>query len=79
LLALNIDSGIAADSAAIIQQIKAGADPDAVLQQIKSTVFSVGPPYVALPAVPVTKENILAAWKQVHGVDAPDLVKKALQ
>jgi ribose transport system substrate-binding protein len=37
------------------------------------------PAYVALPAVPVTKENILAAWKQVHGIEAPDLVKKALQ
>jgi ribose transport system substrate-binding protein len=37
------------------------------------------PAYVALPAVPVTKDNILAAWKQVHGVDAPPLVKKALQ
>jgi ribose transport system substrate-binding protein len=37
------------------------------------------PAYVALPAVPVTKENILAAWKQVHGIEAPDPVKKALQ
>jgi ribose transport system substrate-binding protein len=42
-------------------------------------IGKTAPPYVALPAVPVTKENILAAWKQVHGVDAPDLVKKALQ
>jgi ribose transport system substrate-binding protein len=42
-------------------------------------IGKAAPPYVALSAVPVTKENILAAWKQVHGVDAPDLVKKALQ
>ena len=27
----------------------------------------------------VFMDNILAAWKQVHGVDAPPLVKKALQ
>jgi ribose transport system substrate-binding protein len=41
-------------------------------------IGKTAPAYVALPAVPVTKENILAAWKQVHGVDAPAVVKKAL-
>ena len=35
------------------------------------------PAYVALPAVPVTKDNILEAWTQVHGVEAPALVKQA--
>jgi hypothetical protein len=43
LLAFSAGSGIAADSGAMIQQIKNDADPDAVLQQIKNTVFSVGP------------------------------------
>jgi hypothetical protein len=33
---------------------------------------------MGISAVPVTKENILAAWKQVHGVDAPDLCQKGL-
>jgi hypothetical protein len=42
-------------------------------------IGKTAPAYVALPAVPVAKENILAAWKQVHGVEAPGLVIKALQ
>ena len=29
------------------------------------------PPYVAVPALPVTKDNILAAYKQVYHKDAP--------
>jgi ABC-type sugar transport system substrate-binding protein len=42
-------------------------------------IDKTAPAYLALPAVPVAKENILAAWKQVHGVEAPGLVIKALQ
>lgn len=35
------------------------------------------PPYVILPALPVTKDNVLAAWKDANGEDAPDKVRKA--
>lgn len=37
------------------------------------------PDYVALPALSVTKDNILDAFKQVYHQDAPDTVVKALK
>jgi ribose transport system substrate-binding protein len=37
------------------------------------------PAYVALPALPVTRENLLEAWKEVYHADAPDSVKKSLK
>jgi ribose transport system substrate-binding protein len=36
------------------------------------------PPYVALPALPVTKSNLLEAWKQVYHTDAPKDVKSSM-
>jgi ribose transport system substrate-binding protein len=35
------------------------------------------PPYVAVPALRVTKENILDAWKLVYNEEAPDIIQKA--
>ena len=35
------------------------------------------PAYVVLPALPVTKANVLSAWKDANGEDAPDKVRKA--
>ena len=35
------------------------------------------PPYVAVPALPVTKDNILDAYKQVYHKDAPDWLVEA--
>jgi ribose transport system substrate-binding protein len=37
------------------------------------------PAYVALPALPVTRENLLEAWKQVYHAEAPDSVKKSMK
>lgn len=34
------------------------------------------PPYVAVPALRVTRDNILDAWKLVYNKDAPDVIKK---
>ena len=36
------------------------------------------PPYVALPALPVSKDNILDAWSAVYYQDAPDSIVKSL-
>lgn len=37
------------------------------------------PAYVALPALPVEKANLLDAWQQVYHADAPDSVKSSMQ
>ena len=37
------------------------------------------PAYVALPALPVTRENLLKAWNDVYHADAPDTVKSSMQ
>jgi ribose transport system substrate-binding protein len=37
------------------------------------------PAYVALPALPVEKANLLDAWKQVYSTEAPDSVKSSMQ
>jgi ribose transport system substrate-binding protein len=37
------------------------------------------PAYVALPALPVTRENLLQAWKEVYHQEAPDTVKSSMQ
>ena len=36
------------------------------------------PPYVALPALPVEKDNILDAWYSVYYQDAPESIVKSL-
>ncbi|MGG3845994.1 hypothetical protein [Aeribacillus composti] len=35
------------------------------------------PPYVAVPAYKVTKENVLDAWKLVYHKEAPDSIQSA--
>jgi ribose transport system substrate-binding protein len=37
------------------------------------------PAYVALPALPVQKSNLLDAWKQVYSTGAPDNVKNSMK
>lgn len=37
------------------------------------------PPYVAVPSLNVTKENILESWKMVYHTDAPDVIQQAAQ
>ena len=37
------------------------------------------PAYIALPALPVTRENLLQAWKDVYHAEAPDTVKSSMQ
>lgn len=37
------------------------------------------PAYVALPALPVEKSNLLDAWRQVYHAEAPDSVKDSMQ
>jgi ribose transport system substrate-binding protein len=35
------------------------------------------PPYVVLPALPVTKANVVPAWKDANGEEPPEKVRKA--
>jgi ribose transport system substrate-binding protein len=37
------------------------------------------PAYVALPALPVTRDNLLEAWKEVYHSEAPDSLKKSMK
>lgn len=37
------------------------------------------PAYVALPALPVTRDNLLEAWKEVYHVDAPGNIKDSMK
>jgi ribose transport system substrate-binding protein len=37
------------------------------------------PPYVALPALAMTRDNLLEAWKEVYHSEAPDTVKKSMK
>jgi ribose transport system substrate-binding protein len=37
------------------------------------------PAYVALPALPVTRDNLLEAWREVYHAEAPDSVKKSMK
>lgn len=37
------------------------------------------PAYVALPALPVTRENLLAAWKEVYHADAPKSIQDSMK
>ncbi|MCL7748606.1 substrate-binding domain-containing protein [Halalkalibacter alkaliphilus] len=37
------------------------------------------PPYVAVPALRVTKENLLEAWRLVYNEDAPNLIQRTLK
>ncbi|MBV9645710.1 MAG: substrate-binding domain-containing protein [Verrucomicrobia bacterium] len=37
------------------------------------------PAYVALPALPVTRDNLLEAWKEVYHADAPASIKSSMK
>jgi ribose transport system substrate-binding protein len=37
------------------------------------------PAYIALPALPVTRDNLLQAWKDVYHAEAPDTVKSSMK
>ena len=37
------------------------------------------PAYIALPALPVTHDNLLEGWKEVYHQDAPDTLKGSMQ
>lgn len=37
------------------------------------------PPYVALPALPVTRENLLEAWKTIYHTDAPASIRNRME
>lgn len=37
------------------------------------------PPYIVLPALPVTRENLAEAWKIVYHADAPDTITRYLK
>ena len=37
------------------------------------------PAYIALPALPVTRDNLLQAWKDVYHAEAPDTVKSSVK
>jgi ribose transport system substrate-binding protein len=42
-------------------------------------IGKTAPAYVALPALPVEKSNLLEAWKQVYHTDAPESVKSSMK
>jgi ribose transport system substrate-binding protein len=44
-----------------------------------SVLGKQAPAYVAVPALKVTKENILDAWKLVYNYEAPEMVKKVAE
>lgn len=37
------------------------------------------PAYVALPAAPVTKDNLMDMWKDIYGVEATDKIKSSMK
>jgi len=37
------------------------------------------PDFVALPALPVTKDNLLDAWQTVYRADASDKIQKSMK
>jgi ribose transport system substrate-binding protein len=37
------------------------------------------PAYVALPALPVTRDNLLEGWKEVYHADAPASIKSSMK
>ena len=37
------------------------------------------PAYIALPALPVTRDNLLQAWKDVYHAEAPDTLKSSMK
>jgi ribose transport system substrate-binding protein len=37
------------------------------------------PAYVALPALPVTRENLLVAWKTVYHTEAPASIQDSMK
>ena len=37
------------------------------------------PAYVALPALAVTRDNLLASWKTVYSAEAPAAVKSSMK
>lgn len=43
-----------------------------------SLLGKAAPAYVALPALPVEKSNLLDAWKAVYSTDAPDNVRNSM-
>ncbi|OMP66762.1 substrate-binding domain-containing protein [Domibacillus epiphyticus] len=45
----------------------------------KSLLGGETPPYVAVPSLNVTEENILESWKMVYHTDAPDVIQQAAQ
>ena len=36
------------------------------------------PPYVALPALPVEKDNLLDAWQTVYSTEAPATIRDSM-
>lgn len=78
-LGTNVAISIASDG--IVQGLGAQLPYDqGVAQGILSGYAILGkeaPPYVASPAIEVTKENVLDAWKLIYGVEAPSTVKDA--
>ena len=42
-------------------------------------IGKAAPAYVALPAAPVTKENLLEMWKSIYQVEATDKIKSSMK
>lgn len=80
-LGTNVAISIASDG--IVQGVGAQLPYDqGVAQSILAGYAILGkeaPAYVASPAVKVTKENVLDAWKLIYGVDAPATVQDAMK
>ncbi|PLR82501.1 sugar ABC transporter substrate-binding protein [Bacillus canaveralius] len=80
-LGTNVAISIASDG--IVQGLGAQLPYDqGVAQAILSGYALLGkeaPAYVASPAIRVTKDNVLDAWKLIYGIDAPATVQDAMK
>jgi ribose transport system substrate-binding protein len=77
----NVARSIASDD--IVQGLGAQLPYDqGVAQAILSGYALLGkdaPPYIVSPAIKVTKENVLDAWKLIYGTEAPENVQDAMK
>lgn len=79
-LGTNVAISIASDG--IVQGLGAQLPYDQGVAQAMLAGYSLlgkdAPAYVASPAIKVTKENVLDAWKLIYGTEAPATVQNAM-
>jgi len=51
---------------------------NALCERVAGLLGKEAPDFVALPALPVSKENLLDAWKTVYRAEASDKIKDSM-